>query len=88
MRDLFPAGAKDVLPSVRRIYPPQLPDFPHMALGLMKNNMAQFEVQGSNITKRLLRLQADRDGCDIVIMILIAAYDSKSDCFFTLKFAP
>ena len=32
LRDLFPAGATDVLPSVRRSYPPQLPDFPHMAL--------------------------------------------------------
>ena len=32
LRDLFPAGAKDVLPSFRRSYPPQLPDCPHMAL--------------------------------------------------------
>ena len=28
----FPAGATDVLPSVRRSYPPQLPEIPHMAL--------------------------------------------------------
>ena len=26
------AGATDVLPSVRRSYPPQIPDFPRMAL--------------------------------------------------------
>ena len=32
LRDLFPAGATDVLPSVRRSYPPQLPDYPHVAL--------------------------------------------------------
>ena len=32
LRDLFPAGATDVLQSVRYSYPPQLPDFPHMAL--------------------------------------------------------
>ena len=32
LRDLFPAGATDVLPSVHGSYPPQLPDFPYMAL--------------------------------------------------------
>ena len=32
LRDLFPAGATDVLPSVRRSYLLRLPDFPYMAL--------------------------------------------------------
>ena len=53
----------------------------------MKNNMAQFEVQGSDIIKRttisvrVCRLIA------IVIMILIASHDSKNDCFGLCEFA-
>ena len=47
----------------------------------MKNNMAQFEVKGSDIIKRPM---ISVRGCRLialVVMILIASYDSKNDCF-------
>ena len=47
----------------------------------MKNNMAQFEVQGSDIIKRPT---ISVRGCRliaIVIMTLIASHDSNNDCF-------
>ena len=47
----------------------------------MKNNMAQFEVQGSDIIKRPMILVRGCRLIALVVMILIASYNSKNDCF-------